>query len=53
MSDLKKIIKHIDIAYEHTLNTFPYRQDPDKTRKMLEALGKLDDFQNDIEDLYN
>lgn len=53
MTDIKIIIEHIDRAYEHTLNTFPYRQDADKTRKMLDALGKLDDFQNDIEDLYN
>lgn len=53
MTDIKIIIEHIDRAYEHTLNTFPYRQNVYRVRKMFEVLKKLDDFQNDIEDLYN
>ena len=52
MSDLEIIIQLIDRAYEHTLKKFPYRQDADKTRQMLVALGKLDDFQNEVEDLF-
>ena len=51
MSDIKIIIEHIDRAYEHVLNTFPYKEK--KMKEMFDALSKLDQAQNELEDLYN
>ena len=51
MTDIKIITEHIDRAYEHILNTFPYKEK--KSKKMLRTLNKLDEIQNEIEELYN
>jgi len=51
MTDIKIIIEHIDRAYEHVLNTFPYKEK--KSKEMLRILHKLDEVQNELEELYN
>lgn len=51
MTDIKIIIEHIDRAYEHVLNTFPYKEK--KSKEMLRTLKKLDEVQNELEELYN
>ena len=51
MTDIKIIIEHIDRAYEHVLNTFPYKEK--KSKEMLRTLNKLDEVQNELEELYN